>query len=98
VLTLPVHQFNQPAPRIVAAITTLAKHFHPEACTEANATATPTTTEFGPLPTRTVEPTGTESSKPAATDSPTTPGQPGFGVVMTLVVAVLLGALRSRRD
>ena len=98
VLTLPVHQLNQPAPRIVHSITTLAKDFHPEAYAEANATATPTPTA-SPTETVDVETVGvmtrTVTETPVSTD---TSGQPGFGVVLTLVVVVLLGGVRSRRD
>lgn len=41
-VTVQIEHINQPAPRVVNAITTLAKRFHPEAYAAANATSTPT--------------------------------------------------------
>ena len=91
VVVVPIQHLNQPAPRLVRGITTLAEHFHPEAYATANGTTTETAART-PVPTSTMAPATT--SRPSATE---TPGQPGFGVVagvLALSAAVLL--LRGR--
>ncbi|USZ75042.1 PGF-CTERM-anchored ABC transporter substrate-binding protein [Halorussus vallis] len=80
-VVVPIQRLNQPAPRVVLAVTTLAKAFHPEAYAAANATATPTTA-------------GASSDETAA-GTPASDSQgvgvPGFGA--TVAVVALLAAL-----
>jgi len=92
VVVVQIEHLNQPAPRIVLAITKLVKHFHPEAYAAANSTPTPSPT---PMTTATQPTTQTT----VATATPTeTPGQPGFGFLAALGGVVLgLGAGRRYR-
>lgn len=78
---------NQPAPRVVLAVETIAKALHPEAYAAANATATPSPSEV----------TATASTETTAEPEPgtSTPGQPGFGVLVGLVG--LLTTVLARR-
>ncbi|WP_266081876.1 PGF-CTERM-anchored ABC transporter substrate-binding protein [Haladaptatus caseinilyticus] len=76
-IVVPIEYMNQPAPRVVYAITNFTKHFHPDAYAAANATITDATAE-----------TTTDSEETTTTESN---GQPGFGV--TSVVIGMLGAL-----
>lgn len=92
VVVVQIEHINQPAPRIVHAITKLAKQFHPDAYATANTTPTPT-------PTVTDEPTASPT-QPTVTDQPATesPGQPGFGVLMTVaILGSLIAGLRFRQ-
>lgn len=74
-VVVPIEYMNQPAPRVVYAITNLTKQFHPDAYAAANATNTNTTT---------TSETTTETTNASATSEKTTTtesnGQPGFGV------------------
>lgn len=83
---------NQPAPRVVLAVETIAKTLHPEAYAAANATASPTPT---PAPTEPPTPTATATAPPTPSPTPTeAPGQPGFGIVGGLVAIGSLVFLR----
>ena len=85
---------NQPAPRVVLAVETLARALHPEAYAAANASST--AIELSPTP-GTATP-GTEAATPTGTPGPTeTPGQPGFGPVLALLAAAVLVAEGRRR-
>jgi iron complex transport system substrate-binding protein len=75
---------NQPAPRIVYPIQTIAKALHPEAYAAANATPTPSETPVTPTEVVTESPSPVES-----------PGQPGFGLAVGL--GAILAALVLRR-
>lgn len=86
-VVVPIEYMNQPAPRVVYAITNLTKQFHPDAYAAANATNTNTTTATTETTTQTTN-TPTESEEPTTTESN---GQPGFGV--TSVLVAMLGAL-----
>ncbi|WP_135826608.1 PGF-CTERM-anchored ABC transporter substrate-binding protein [Halorussus ruber] len=103
VITVSNENISQPAPRVVYAITKMAKAFHPDAYAEANATTTEATET-------TVEPTTTESPETTtdegamqeqeetttATADGSSGSTPGFGV--TAAVAALAGAaLLARR-
>lgn len=84
---------NQPAPRVVIAIETIAKALHPEAFEESQTSPTPT-----PAEETQGEDTAAEAS-PTATPTPVrtpteSPGQPGFGLLAALVA--ILGTLFAR--
>ncbi len=81
-VVVPIEYMNQPAPRVVYAITNLTKQFYPDAYSATSTTIPRTTTE-----TKT-----TTESEETATESP---GQPGFGT--TSVVVALLCALQLVR-
>ncbi len=82
VVVVQIEHLNQPAPRIVHAITKLAQAFHPEAYAAANATPTPSPT---PSPT----PTATTATTPTDAPSPTpSGGQPGFGLLAAVAAIV----------
>lgn len=74
-VTVQIEHLNQPAPRVVHAITTLTKAFYPDAYATANTTQTPT-----PTPHSTTEQTTTNTN---------TPSQNGFGII-TVVCAMLV--------
>lgn len=98
VVIVQIEHLNQPAPRIVYAITKLAKHFHPDAYAAANATPTPSPTPTAQL-TESPTPTPTPSPAPTTSAPPTeAPGQPGFGFIVAIgaLVAGLGLARRSR--
>ncbi len=84
---------NQPAPRIVYPIETIAMALHPAAYAAANATPTPTPV----TPKPTASPTATAPGPGASPTDGTvgTPGQPGFGLALALVA--VLAALLLRR-
>lgn len=87
---------SQPAPRIVLAVTKLARTFHPEAYERAVSTANGTRATVEPHDdaTTTDARTGTATDgATATTDAPT----PGFGVVAALLAAVS-AAFAARRD
>ena len=89
-VVVQIEHVNQPAPRVVRAIETLAAHFHPEAYAEANATTAAATANPAATPRR-------ATSGGPATPGTTSPGQPGFGVVAgALAVALSLFVLRGR--
>lgn len=90
VIEVDRNYINQPAPRIVRPIRTMAKVFHPEAYAEANATETPT-----PSPTDVHTPTPTPETTDEATPTPAT--GPGFGVAAALVALLATLALMRRR-
>jgi iron complex transport system substrate-binding protein len=97
VVVVPIEYLNRPAPRVVRAITMLARAFHPEAYAAAQATPTET-----PTATPTGLPTGAamESPTDAPTTTPTgTPASgPGFGIVAVLAALVgLVVTLRGGR-
>jgi iron complex transport system substrate-binding protein len=85
VVVLNANYISQPAPRVIRPVRTLAQALHPEAYAQANATATPTTTETPETTTQAVDDT-----------PPTTTSTPGFGVVVALL-STLLAALLARR-
>ncbi len=78
-ITVQIEHLNQPAPRIVHAITKLAKAFYPEAYTIANTTQTPTNT-----PRSTTIDTTTRPTAPSQT-----PSQDGFGIITVLCATVI---------
>lgn len=84
---------NQPAPRIVYPIETIARALHPAAYAAANATSTPTATTSTPSASPTATALGPGSSPTDATVG--TSGQPGFGIVPAL--GAVLAALLLRR-
>lgn len=94
VVVVQIEHLNRPGPRVVNAVTKLAKTFHPEAYAAANTTDTPTTT---------AEPTSEETVASATADesgTETETGAPGFGVLSALSAVAALGAastLRRRR-
>lgn len=90
IVVVQIEHLNQPAPRIVYAITRLAEHFHPEAYAAANATPT-----VSPTSTRLAGPTASESPTLLRTTSPASPGQPGFGHLVA--VAAVVGAVAVAR-
>ncbi|MFB6361460.1 MAG: PGF-CTERM-anchored ABC transporter substrate-binding protein [Halobacteriales archaeon] len=91
VVVVQIEHLNQPAPRIVYAITKLAKAFHPEAYAAANATPTPS-------PTPTTAMTDTASPTPPATITDTaSPGQSGFGFLVGLLAVLLTMVTLVRR-
>ncbi|MFB6296544.1 MAG: PGF-CTERM-anchored ABC transporter substrate-binding protein [Halobacteriales archaeon] len=103
-VVVQIEHINQPAPRIVLAITKLAKAFHPEAYAAAKATATPTATATATA-TATVAATPSETAmgdeatvdeSMETTGSTETPGSSGFGV-LTAVVAVVAAVVAVRR-
>ena len=77
---------NQPAPRIVYPIETIARALHPEAYAAANATPTAT-------PARTPGPSPTAGGAEGPTE---TPGQHGFGPAVALAAAAAAVLLRRR--
>lgn len=86
---------NQPAPRIVEAMVTIARTLHPTAFAEANRTTTTFTS---------TEPTMASTSRSptdAPTASTTTGGDggtlPGFGLIVACLGVVLAGAVHNRR-
>jgi iron complex transport system substrate-binding protein len=89
IVTVNTNHLNRPAPRVVLAVEKMATAFHPEAYAAANQTATPTPTTTS---TSNADPTAT----PEQTLAPTTTGAdgPGFGLVVTAVALILLGASR----
>lgn len=91
-VVVQIEHLNQPAPRIVYAITKLAKAFHPEAYAAANSTATPTTTPTTP----TSPDTSADGETPAATRTQA-PGQDGFGVLLTVLCLTVSALLMGRR-
>ncbi|MFH5801856.1 PGF-CTERM-anchored ABC transporter substrate-binding protein [Haladaptatus sp. CMAA 1911] len=80
-VVVPIEYMNQPAPRVVFAITNLTKHFHPDAYAAANATTNTTVTTTEMI-------SAADESEATTTESN---GQPGFGVISALVAMV--GAL-----
>lgn len=74
---------NQPAPRVVLAVETIAKTLHPDSYAAANTTAIPDTAEPPSRP----ETATAAGSTPAAE----TPGQAGFGLL--IAIAALLASL-----
>jgi len=88
---------NQPAPRIVEPIETIAKALHPAAYAAANATAAATTR---PGASAVASPT---TASPAGATGPTTtarrgaPDQPGFGLAAAVAALLAFGLLRRRR-
>lgn len=84
VVVVDANLANQPAPRIVQPIQTIAKALHPEAFAEANETPTLTETTASPVEPVTEPPSPVES-----------PGQPGFG--LSLGLGAILAALLLRR-
>lgn len=87
-LVVQIEHVNQPAPRIVHAITLLAEHFHPDAYAAANATATRTATPTAAA----TEPSPTVTAPAEQTEAP---GQDGFGAL--LAVIGLAAAVFARR-
>jgi iron complex transport system substrate-binding protein len=85
-VVVPIEYMNQPAPRVVYAIVTLTKRFHPDAYATANGTNTDTTTTAPGT-------TAGTANAPANSEKTTTEsnGQPGFGVTSALVA--IAGAL-----
>jgi iron complex transport system substrate-binding protein len=82
-VAVPIEYMNQPAPRVVYAIATLTKRFHPDAYATANVTNTNTATT---APGTTA---GTASSSANSEKTMTkSNGQPGFGVTSALVAIV----------
>ncbi|MFB9808828.1 ABC transporter substrate-binding protein [Haladaptatus pallidirubidus] len=77
-IVVPIEYMNQPAPRVVYAITNLTKRFHPDAYAAANATTAETTTKTTISPVENEETTKSE-------------GQAGFSV--TSAVVGMVGAL-----
>jgi iron complex transport system substrate-binding protein len=93
VVVVQIEHLNQPAPRIVYAITKLAKHFHPDAYAAANATPTPS-----PIPTTANAETASPTPPETITDT-ASPGQPGFGPLAALLaVLTAVFALNRRRS
>ncbi|WP_373189357.1 PGF-CTERM-anchored ABC transporter substrate-binding protein [Halolamina sp.] len=92
VVVVQIEHLNRPGPRVVNAVTKLAKTFHPEAYAAANATETATPT---------AEPTPeTTAASTSDGESETETSAPGFGVLSVLSAAAALGAasmLRRRR-
>jgi iron complex transport system substrate-binding protein len=89
VVVLNTNYLNQPAPRVIRPVRTLARTFHPEAYAQANTTATPTATP-------TASPTPGTTTQ-AVDDTPaTTTSTPGFGVTVALL-SLLGAALLARR-
>lgn len=91
VLRLNPNYANQPAPRIVYPIETIARALHPEAMADVDGTA-------GPPPSTVQQP----PSSPSGPDDQgtTAPALPGFDIVAGLVaiaIAVLAGTRRLRR-
>jgi iron complex transport system substrate-binding protein len=107
VVTVSNENISQPAPRVVYAITELAKAFHPDAYAEANASAAestetavePTTTETATDTPETTTDEGAmqeQEKTTTATADGSSGSTPGFGV--TAAVAALAGAaLLARR-
>ncbi|WP_227354853.1 PGF-CTERM-anchored ABC transporter substrate-binding protein [Haladaptatus salinisoli] len=87
-VSLNSNYVNQPAPRIVYPIATLAKKLHPEAYAEANATSTTTETTAA---------AETNAGKTTTTTATGSGGQPGFGTSAALA-ALALVALLARRE
>ncbi|WP_423747575.1 PGF-CTERM-anchored ABC transporter substrate-binding protein (plasmid) [Haladaptatus sp. SPP-AMP-3] len=85
-VVVPIEYMNQPAPRVVYAITNLTKQFHPDAYAAANATTNTAESTTGTT-TKTME-TVDEDEATTTTESN---GQPGFGV--TNVLVAMVGAL-----
>lgn len=84
IVVVNTNNLSQPAPRIVSAMKTLAKAFHPEAYAEANTTQT------------TSAATTSAQSATATTTGSSNAGSPGFGVTVT-VVSLLGAVLFARR-
>lgn len=102
-VVVQIEHLNQAAPRIVHAITTLSKRFHPNAYAAANTTATPappststtspdsTTVSTSPVPT-------TATRTQMATEETNTTGPSGFDVAGATVAIVATAFLVRRRD
>ncbi|SIR66590.1 iron complex transport system substrate-binding protein [Haladaptatus litoreus] len=86
-IEIPIEYMNQPAPRMVYAVTNLTKRFYPDAYAAANSSITDTTTATSETTTKTAS-APAESEETMTTESN---GQPGFGV--TSVVVAMLGTL-----
>lgn len=89
-VTIQIEHLNQPAPRIVYAITKLAESFYPEAYATANTTGSPTST-----PHPTTAGTTTSTDQPTRTPSKT-PSQNGFGIVAAAIGMMCILILTKR--
>lgn len=85
-ITIQIEHLNQPAPRIVYAISKLAKSFYPDTYAAANTTETPTDT---PPPT-------TEVTNHSTGTAIETPNQNGFGLIAA-AIGVLGGLVLAKR-
>lgn len=85
VVRVDPNEANQPAPRIVRPIETIARALHPGAMAAANET-----TETPTPPTTTARPTTTPTGTAAS-------GQPGFGIAAVLVAVLVLVRFTLRR-
>lgn len=92
IITIPIEHLNQPAPRITLAIANLSQQFHPEYYATQNTTTTPPSAS-----TITTSPTlqPTTITTPIGSDAPI---QPGFGLILTLVVVLLATKLIHRNN
>jgi iron complex transport system substrate-binding protein len=96
VVVVPIEHLNQPAPRVVRAVTLLARTFHPEAYAAANATATATATAT-PTPEPTPSPTATPTPTPTPAAGTTASSAPGFGLGTAVAGLALAAGLVRRR-
>ena len=96
VIVVPIEHLNRPAPRVVNAVTLLARTFHPDAYAAAAETGTETEAEAtaDETPTSAAATTATDGTDEAATTEET----PGFGVVSAVAaLLVALGTVARRR-
>ncbi|MFB6137488.1 MAG: PGF-CTERM-anchored ABC transporter substrate-binding protein [Halobacteriaceae archaeon] len=94
VIAVNVNYLNQPAPRVVRPLATIAKTLHPEAYAAANATTTaaPTTESTA------TSDAATSTAPPATTGDGGDGGSiPGFGPAAALAGLAAAGALARRR-
>jgi iron complex transport system substrate-binding protein len=101
-VAVSANYMSQPGPRIVAPLTKLARTFHPEAYTAANATTTTTedanatTTETATTADAATATTG-ESGATTAGSTTDSPGVPGPGVAGAVGALALAGGALARR-
>lgn len=94
-VTLDTNLLNQPGPRVVYAVQTLAETMHPEAFDASSESTQQETTEDTETTAGTEETTDADQNED---DSPATetPGQPGFGVPAVVVALTLWGFVWRR--
>ncbi len=95
VIVVNTNYLNQPAPRIVRPITTIARALHPEAF-PAQTTGTATDGAETGATTATPDATTTASATPTDAEGETETSTPGFGAAAA-AVALLASALLARR-
>jgi len=90
---------NQPGPRVVYPIETIARALHPEAMATVDETRTPAGSVTPSVSTATTPTVTTSSASPSTAPGTSAPGQPGFGLLASLLamVVALLAATRRHR-